>query len=228
MPLPYWSVTQAAVWIATRDQSAVEALASTATLTAVEEAIANSPLHGMGNPLPLLSICDALKEVETKCALGEIVMFGRRTSLSSAEPIERHHWAHLAIVSNEKFGGVIATYPNGGTRLAGLMVTSWGWLRLTASDVLSVWPSTTTGKLGGGQNQRPLDKSVFLRRANPGASQRIDDSHLINEIHGAKAEGTAKSLRRAILARVNDIEGASDEAKVRRLTRKYKMRFGDP
>ena len=155
--------------------------------------------------------------------------FGRRTSISSAEPIERHHWAHLALCPGKTLSKVIATYPSVKTKssFASRMVTSWGWLRLLASDVQNVWPSTTPTEFAEQQKQRSFEKPFVRGRPNSGGAQRIDDSAFINELHEAKASGKAKSIRDEVLARASDIKGASPEAKVRRLTRKYKKAFGE-
>lgn len=71
-------------------------------------------------------------------------------------------------------------------------------------------------------------QSETLRRhpARRGGYQKIDDEPVLMELRLEIEHDPSRSLRRAILDRADDLAGHTPEAKIRRITKKYKKKYG--
>jgi hypothetical protein len=160
MTLSFWNATQAAVWIASRDQVATEASRSDTTIIAAENRVANSAVPNSEIPLP--SVSEAISELVSKCATGDIIMIGRRHGTGSPEPLDAHNWAYLQIRDAPQRDGVVAVIPEPTPRPVRYFPTWWGDLRLSASDVQDAWPPLSRRKknnsVGSVANSAPKPK----------------------------------------------------------------------
>ncbi len=149
MPEAYWSAVQAAIWIATRDESRAMRVLVRGTSPPLRSAELPDSLYGAGLRLaveiaysreqgrvePFVDVDAASIELTNKCAEGQIEVLGLLRDQGDPVAIPLSAWSFLEIRDQSPFG-VIAASPNKLSTDA----SSWSTLRVRAEAVRLAWP----------------------------------------------------------------------------------------
>lgn len=202
--MTYWTLPQTLLWILTGDQTQVDNLPpnkkdnmSLCLDEYIQDKESPSPLRNSDEAQ------SAIASLKSKALNGDITCYAQRNENSPHEAIPFHEWNSLIIKGKNK------------TRLSAGVTDRWQNIIVNKNDVLSNWHHNSNTQLPSNRGR------------TAGAGTYYDQSFL-DHMHDLLNNNQAKSIRDAALQTVKqlDVQGASPEAKEKRLQKKYKDMFG--